>query len=301
MRHLLSGTSDFNSEEKDTWTIIGIDKQSYASCPLHMGPANFYIKDINDMNHLPDADVIFHFAAESHVGHSIKDSKEFTRSNVLGTQNLLEMVREKNPEDRPLFFHVSTDEVYGDIKYGFFNESDILNPSNPYAASKAAAEHFVRSYARTYGIQYKMIRPTNMYGPGQYHEKLIPLAVKRLNEYKKIQIHDKGTPVRTWLHVQDCCDAIMRIYYAGVINQVYNCSGGFEQSNMETVSQILLAYFPNQHISDLLEKHIDFSYSRPGQDFRYALNDFALHSLGWEPRKYFKREIKNIVSSLKKC
>mgnify|MGYP003318318428 CR=1 FL=1 len=238
-------------------------------------------------------DFIFHFAAESHVDNSIKDPSIFIQSNVVGTQNLLECFRKANYGK---MVHISTDEVYGDIVDGEHTESDLLHPSNPYSAAKAAADMLVLAWARTYELEYVILRPTNNYGIGQYPEKLIPLSVKNLRRDKKIRLHNAGTPVRNWLHADDTAEAVMSIIDSGEVNEIYNVAGGFEQKNIDTVMKVIDSY----HDSDYnWEDCVDFSYSREGQDVRYALNDDKLRSLGWEPKRKFDNEIDSIVQYYK--
>jgi len=198
--------------------------------------------------------------------------------------------------DRPVFFHFSTDEVYGDITNGEHIETDILQPSNPYSASKAAADMLVMAWARTYDLKYLILRPTNNYGIGQYPEKLIPLTVKLLMRGKKIKLHDKGEPIRNWLHSADTATAVATLIETEQNHGIYNVAGGFEQKNIETVSKVLECYFGEKR--DWSE-YIDLSYTREGQDVRYALNDDKLKSLGWRPQKNFDHEIEQIVEHYK--
>ena len=172
-------------------------------------------------------------------------------------------------------------------------EKDLLKPSNPYSAAKAAADMLVMAWARTYDIKYIILRPTNNYGVGQYPEKLIPLSVKNLQRGLKIKLHNQGTPIRNWLHADDTAEAVLAIVDSGAQNEIYNVAGGFEQSNKATVEKILKVYTGQPNV--LLGDRVDFSYNRMGQDIRYALNDDKLKSLGWEPQKHFDTEIKEIV------
>jgi dTDP-glucose 4,6-dehydratase len=190
--------------------------------------------------------------------------------------------------------HFSTDEVYGDIEHGSHVETDLLKPSNPYSATKAAADMLVLAWGRTYKIPYIIVRPTNNYGIGQYVEKLIPKACKYLKLKRKIPLHNNGTPVRNWLHADDTASAIIQIIQSGVKDEIYNVCGGFEQTNLETVKKILKA--SNLDLSKL-EEYVDLSCNRPGQDVRYALDDSKLRALGWEPKRKFDEEISLIVKS----
>jgi dTDP-glucose 4,6-dehydratase len=286
------------------WMVYGIDSCTYAANKnLLSGFSiydnfNFIKEDIAKLKYLPDCDYIINVAAESHVGNSIVDSSDFIESNIVGVKNLLDLIRNKqnNVSDRPVFFHFSTDEVYGDIVEGEHIETDILKPSNPYSASKAAADMLVLAWARTYGINYLILRPTNNYGIGQYPEKLIPLVVKNLMRNKKIKLHNKGTPVRNWLHSDDTATAVITLIESGIKNGIYNVAGGFEQANIETVSKVLECYFGEKREWN---EYLDLSYVREGQDIRYALNDDKLRALGWAPQKNFDKEIKPIVEYYK--
>jgi dTDP-glucose 4,6-dehydratase len=283
--------------------VYGIDKCTYVAnrgLLEEFGQYDnftFLEKDIKDLDHLYDCDYIINTAAESHVGNSIIDSEDFISSNIMGVRNLLDLVRNKpiNCNRRPIMFHFSTDEVYGDIVEGEHTEEHLLHPSNPYSAAKAAADMLVLAWARTYNIEYIILRPTNNYGIGQYPEKLIPLSVKNMMRGLKIRLHNNGTPIRNWLHADDTAEAVMAIIDSGNINEIYNVAGGFEQTNAETVRKIITAH----HSTDNWEQYVDFSYSRQGQDVRYALNDDKLRSLGWKPKKIFDEEIASIVEHYK--
>ena len=286
------------------WKVFGVDKITYAANRNLLKEFSTYENftfrqtDIKDLDHLYDCDYIVNFAAESHVDNSILNSDQFVNSNILGVKNLLELVRSKssNSGSKPIFFQISTDEVYGDIVEGEHIESDILKPSNPYSASKASADMLINAWARTYGVDYLILRPTNNYGIGQYPEKLIPLSVKNLMRNRKVRLHNDGTPVRNWLHADDTAEAVLSLIIAGVKNEIFNVAGGFEQSNLDTVKKIVGAYCGSPANTDDL---IDFSYSRDGQDMRYALNDDKLRRLGWSPKKVFDNEIQSIVDYYK--
>lgn len=196
----------------------------------------------------------------------------------------------------PTILHFSTDEVYGDIVNGTHTEEDLLKPSNPYSATKAAADMLVLAWARTYNIPYIIIRPTNNYGIGQYVEKLIPKACKYLGLGKRVPIHNNGTPIRNWLHAQDTATAVLTIIDAGVKNEIYNVCGGFEQDNLTTVKKLITLYTNDP----MWNEYIDMSISRPGQDVRYALDDSKLQMLGWAANSIFDEELPKIVKHYKK-
>ena len=286
------------------WHVRGVDKCTYVA-NLHLLKEfekfenfTFEAADIKDLKHLYDCDYVINMAAESHVGNSIIQSDVFVNSNIVGVKNLLELIRYKptNITKRPIFFHFSTDEVYGDIEENAHTEQDLLKPSNPYSAAKAAADMFVLAWSRTYDVEYIILRPTNNYGIGQYPEKLVPLAIKNLNRGVKIRLHNRGEPIRNWLHADDTAEAVMTIIDSGNVNEIYNVSGGFEQKNVEAVHKIIKLYFGSD---DNWKQLIDFSVVRQGQDVRYALDDSKLRSLGWKPRRKFDDDLGEIVKFYK--
>jgi dTDP-glucose 4,6-dehydratase len=288
---------------KKGWYVKGIDKMTYAANEELLWEFNdyenfsFVNSDINDLKFLYECDYIINTAAETHVGNSIANSDEFIHSNINGVHHLLELIKNYRQETSktPILLHFSTDEVYGDIDKGTHTETDLLKPSNPYSATKAAADMLVLAWGRTYNLPYIIVRPTNNYGMGQYVEKLIPKTCKYLMLGRKIPLHNNGTPIRNWLHAQDTANAVVKIIETGVQNEIYNIAGGFEQSNYITVKKVIEGYNGN----DDIEAYLDLSYSRIGQDVRYALDDSKLRALGWEPKKVFDNELKNIVQYYK--
>ena len=256
--------------------------------------------DINDLEFLYECDYIINTAAETHVGNSIVDNNDFIHSNINGVHNLLELIRNYRAEGKsiPTLIHFSTDEVYGDIDTGMHNEEHLLKPSNPYSATKAAADQLILAWARTYNLPYVIVRPTNNYGIGQYVEKLIPKAIKYLELGRKIPLHNNGSPVRTWLHANDTAKAILTIIDKNKSNEIFNISGGFEQTNLETIEKILKIYKMSFNI-DNIHSHLDLSYSRPGQDIRYSLDDSKLRLLGWKPELKFDNELYDIIKYYK--
>ena len=260
-------------------------------------------KNINDLDFLYDCDYVINVAAETHVGNSIVDSRAFLDANINGVYNLLQLLKNYRQEEKkkPILLHFSTDEVYGDIGTGSHTEKDILKPSNPYSATKAAGDMLILAWARTYGLNYIILRPTNNYGIGQYIEKLIPKAVKFLSLSRKIPLHNDGVPVRNWLHADDTALAVTKVIESGTKNNIYNICGGFEQSNIDTVRQIIEKFHEQKEEQEPTDfnEHIDFSYSRVGQDIRYSLDDSKLRSLGWEPRRALTEEIEGIVKHYK--
>jgi dTDP-glucose 4,6-dehydratase len=289
------------------WYVQGVDKMTYAANYdnleefLTYDNFSWLREDINDLKFLYECDYIINTAAETHVGNSIANSDEFIHSNINGVHNLLELIKNYRQESskKPIFLHFSTDEVYGDIVEGTHTETDLLKPSNPYSATKAAADMLVLAWARTYNLPYLIVRPTNNYGEGQYVEKLIPKACKYLKLGKNIPLHNDGTPVRTWLHAEDTAKAIIAIIEAGVENEIYNISGGFEQSNLETVKKVIREYTDRDMSEENVKLFLDLSYSRAGQDVRYALDDSKLRALGWKPEAVFEKELPKIVEYYK--
>jgi dTDP-glucose 4,6-dehydratase len=282
------------------WYVKGVDKITYAANTELLDeftkyPNFSFIRcDINDLKFLYDCDYIINTAAETHVGNSITYSDDFVRSNISGVHNILKLIQNYRQESSliPTLIHISTDEVYGDIIDGSHTEKDLLKPSNPYSATKAAADMLILAWHRTYNIPYIIVRPTNNYGIGQYIEKLIPKACKYIGLGRKIPLHNNGTPMRNWLHAHDTATAIITIIKASVTNEIYNICGGFEQSNIETITKILKLY----NVIDDINNYIDFSINRVGQDLRYALDDSKMRTLGWKPIKVFDEELPNIIN-----
>ena len=264
--------------------IIDIDKMTYAAnttLPWDDYVAYTHVKaDICDIDHLPVCDVIVNFAAESHVDNSIEAPKQFLRSNVDGVFNILNLLRAKVYQ-KPLFVHISTDEVYGDVNEGEKKEDSILNPSNPYSATKAAAEMLIFAYARTFGINYQIVRSTNNYGPRQYPEKLIPKILHCINNDKKIPLHGDGSYVRDWLFVKDNVDAIYKICHAGKLDEIWNISAYNYMKNIEVVEQICKWHGIDDHLGK-----VDFIENRMGQDYRYSIcSQKTRELLDWVPDK----------------
>lgn len=288
---------------QEGWHVKGVDKITYAAnkelLSMFETHPNFTFVhcDINDLKFLYECDYIINTAAETHVGNSIANSKDFLKSNVDGVFNLLELIKGYRQEtsNTPTLLHFSTDEVYGDIIEGAHTEKDILKPSNPYSATKAAADMLILAWNRTHKVPYVIVRPTNNYGCGQYVEKLIPKTLKYLDLGRTIPLHQGGTPIRNWLHVKDTASAIITIIKQGIKNEIFNICGGFEQSNLETCKSIIKAY----NGDDDYQKYIDNTYERVGQDVRYALDDSKLRSIGWQPTAIFEEELVHIVSYYK--
>ncbi|EGA90031.1 dTDP-4-dehydrorhamnose reductase [Planococcus donghaensis MPA1U2] len=223
-----------------------------------------------------DFTYIVHFAAESHVDRSIAEPEIFIRTNVLGTQVLLEAAKRANIKK---FVHVSTDEVYGELEFDpttFFTEETPLQPSSPYSASKASSDLLVRAYYETYGLPINITRCSNNYGPYHFPEKLIPLTISRLLNDQKVPVYGDGKNVRDWLHVQDHCSAIDLVMHSGEIGEVYNIGGHNEQKNLEVVKTIIRTLGKSEDL-------IEFVEDRLGHDKRYAIDPTKIERLGWRP------------------
>ena len=262
--------------------VIDIDCMTYAAnktLPWDDDPNYEHVNDnIKDITHLPMCDILVNFAAESHVDNSIQTPDIFVDSNVLGVLNILNLLRGKVYE-RPLFVHISTDEVYGDVIEGEKTEESILEPSNPYSASKAAAEMLIHAYARTYDIDYQVVRSTNNYGPRQYPEKLIPKIIECITDGRKIPLHGDGSYVRDWIYVKDNVNGIYKVCHADEKNQIWNLCAYNYMRNIEVVEEIC----DWMDISNP-DEVIKFVENRIGQDKRYSISSEKVRKkLGWEP------------------
>lgn len=280
------------------WHVRGIDKMTYAANVnflenlLKFKNFAFEEKDINEIDMFYECDYFINTAAETHVDNSIVNSDVFLKSNINGVHHILGLIKSKSRMKMPILLHFSTDEVYGDIVDGAHTEKDLLKPSNPYSATKAAADMLITAWARTYGVPYIIIRPTNNYGIGQYAEKFIPHTIKFLNLGKPAPMHDNGTPRRTWLHASDTANAVIKIIESGVVNDIFNISGNHEEQNIAVVKKIIKI----MELKGNVEQYMDLSITRAGQDVRYAIDDSKLRSLGWEPKADFDAELKLIVN-----
>ncbi len=285
--------------ERPGWTVTNLDLVTYAGNPANLrdleGHAGYrFVKgDIAQPEDLarafaPGADAVVNFAAESHVDRSILSAEPFVRTNVLGTLRVLEAARAAG-ECRVV--HVSTDEVYGALGPADppFSEATPVNPTSPYAASKAAADHVALAFARTYGQDVVVTRCSNNYGPYQFPEKLIPLMITNAIEGKKLPVYGDGRQVRDWIHVADHCAAVLAALEKGKAGEVYNFGARSERFNLDIVSRIvaLLNVRP-----DLVEHVTD----RPAHDRRYAMNAAkAERELGWCPARSFEEGLAETV------
>jgi len=277
--------------------IINIDKMGIGSNPSNLKDfetkeSYTFIKgDISQIKNLEeimqDIDAVINFAAETHVDRSIANPTPFVESNIIGTFNILETIRKL---DRPIrYVQISTDEIYGDILEGTFKEDDRLKPSNPYSASKAAADMLCLAYHRTYGMDILITRCTNNFGPYQYPEKLIPKTIIRAQKNLQIPIYGTGENIRDWIYVLDHCDAVDLVLRKGESGEIYNVSSGNELSTISIVRKIL----------DHLEKSRDlitFVEDRPGHDLRYGLDSSKIRNkLNWRPKHSFTNSIQKTI------
>lgn len=231
---------------------------------------------------------IIHFAAESHVDNSISDPRRFIQSNILGTFNLLEIIRDF-PEIR--FHHISTDEVYGSLgKEGKFTETTPYSPNSPYSASKACSDMLVRSYHHTFKALVTISNCSNNYGPNQHNEKFIPVVINSILNNKKIPVYGNGKNVRDWIFVDDHCEAVWQVINNGRIGETYNIGGNCEKTNLQIISDICEALNVNS------QDYISFVQDRKGHDFRYAIDNTKINKeLNWYPSTSFQEGIKQTV------
>lgn len=284
------------------YMIVNLDALTYAgnleTCQPVEGKPNYkFVKgDIADREFIFDLfekekfDVVVNFAAESHVDRSVTDPEIFIKTNVLGTQVLMDASRAYGVER---YHQVSTDEVYGDLPLNrpdlFFTEETPLHTSSPYSASKASADLLVFAYHRTFGLPITISRCSNNYGPYHFPEKLIPLMISRALNDEKLPVYGNGENVRDWLHVYDHCAAIDLILHKGRVGEVYNVGGHNERTNLEVVKTILKALGKSEDL-------ITYVTDRPGHDLRYAIDPTKLETeLGWKPIYNFDTGIQQTI------
>jgi len=291
---------------KKNFFIINIDKVSYSS--NFYNTKNFeksknyqFIKlDINNKNlkniffkFKPVG--IFNLAAETHVDRSIDDPKNFIHSNILGVYNLLESFKIYTKSNKSKLIHISTDEVFGDILKGRSNEMHPYKPSSPYAASKAASDHLVSSYIRTYGIPAIVTNCSNNYGPKQHPEKLIPKIIYNIFNNKNLPIYGKGLNSREWIYVQDHCEALIEVFLKGKVGEFYNIGSNQNMSNLEVTNEIIMNSKKLFKIGNKVK--VIFVKDRPGHDTRYALNSNKIkNKLNWRPKINFKKGIQLTIN-----
>jgi dTDP-glucose 4,6-dehydratase len=245
-------------------------------------------------------DGVIHLAAESHVDRSITNPMEFIFTNIIGTVNLLNAAKEiwKDDKENKLFYHISTDEVYGSLgDTGFFTESTSYDPRSPYSSSKASSDHLVRAYHHTYKLPVVVSNCSNNYGPNQFPEKLIPLSINNIKNNKSIPIYGKGENIRDWLFVMDHASAIDLIYHKGKVGETYNIGGNNEWTNIDLIH--LLCKVMDKKLNRPMgtsEKLITYVTDRAGHDLRYAIDSSKLQKeLGWAPSLQFEEGLEKTV------
>lgn len=306
MRYLVTGGAGFIGSNyvrmllagrlsNDVSSVVVLDALTYSGNKANLASIwqdprfTFVQGDIQDkelvFELLSQCDVLINFAAESHVDRSISGSEVFFESNVLGALNLLEQAR-SHPNVR--IVQIGTDEVYGSIESGSWNESAPLQPNSPYSASKAAAEHLVRAFHNTFELNVMSTRCSNNYGPYQHQEKLIPLFITNALQDKPLPLYGTGLNRRDWLHVDDHCRGIQIVVEKGKAGESYNIGGGVELSNVEITQKILAAVGKNW---ELVENVSD----RAGHDFRYSVDDSKIRKLGYVPQCNFEGSLNEVV------
>lgn len=244
---------------------------------------------------------VIHLAAESHVDRSIDDPLIFAKVNIIGTLNLLQVAKNfwKNNYRNNLFYHISSDEVYGSLgKEGLFLETSKYDPHSPYAASKASSDHFVRSFKDTYGLPVVISNCSNNFGPNQFNEKLIPLVVQNIINNKPIPVYGDGKNIRDWIYVDDHVRAIDLIFHKGQVGETYNIGGSNEMKNIDLIHELIII------VNSLLDRPkgtslelINYISDRPGHDFRYAIDSSKINNqLGWKASANFKQNIEKTIS-----
>jgi len=290
---------------KDKYFIINIDKASYASNFKNIEPNiknyKFYKQDINNKIFIKNIikkykpSTIYNLAAETHVDRSIDGPRIFIDSNILGVFNLLESIR--NYKKKIKLIHISTDEVYGDIKKNHKSkEEDPYNPSSPYSASKASGDLLIKSYIRTYKIPAIITNCCNNFGPNQYPEKLIPTIIFNILNDKPIPIYGKGKNVREWIYVKDHCNALVKIAQKGVVGENYNIGSGTVLNNIQIAKKII-SVFKKMNNNQNIKSKIRLVKDRPGHDLRYCLDSSKIkNQLKWKCESSFDQRINDTIS-----
>jgi dTDP-glucose 4,6-dehydratase len=289
---------------KNKYFIINIDKVSYASNFNNIDPSiknyKFYKIDINNKIFIKNIlkkynpSIIFNLAAETHVDRSIDAPKQFIESNILGVFNLLESI--KNYKKKIKLIHISTDEVYGDIKKNYKSkEEDAYNPSSPYSASKASGDLLIKSYIRTYKIPAIITNCCNNFGPNQYPEKLIPTIIYNILNKKLIPIYGTGENLREWIYVKDHCDALIKVAEKGIIGENYNIGSGIVLNNIQIAKKII-SIFKKINYNKNIKSKIHLVKDRPGHDLRYCLDSSKIRNkLKWKYKSSFDQKINETI------
>ena len=288
---------------KNNYFVINIDKVSYASNFSNINSKKnyaFYKQDINNKLFLKNIfkkynpSIIFNLAAETHVDRSIDGPKQFIESNILGVFNILESIRDSKKKIK--LIHVSTDEVYGDIKKNHRSkENDCYNPSSPYSASKASGDLLIKSYIRTYKIPAIITNCCNNFGPNQYPEKLIPTIIYNILNKKPIPIYGNGKNIREWIYVEDHCKALIAVEKKGIIGENYNIGSGVVLNNIQIANKVISIFKEINH-NKIIQSKINMVKDRPGHDQRYCLDSSKINNeLKWKCQSSFDKRIKETV------
>ncbi|MAG44593.1 dTDP-glucose 4,6-dehydratase [bacterium] len=279
------------------YKIINLDKLTYAGNLANLldieekcGSRHLFIKgDICNVKLvdmiMPKVDAVINFAAESHVDKSILDAQAFIKTDILGTQTLLESVKAHKIKR---YIQISTDEVYGEIKNGSSKEIDALKPRNPYSASKAGGDLLCQAYFNTYNLPVMITRGANNFGPYQYPEKLIPLFITNLLEDKTVPVYGDGKQIREWIFVVDHCSGIDKVLHGGKVGEIYNIGTGVLKQNIKITKLIL------KELGKSLA-YIEYVKDRPGHDRRYSLDSSKIRALGWKPKYEFKNALQKTI------
>lgn len=294
------------------YDLFNLDKLTYAgnlenlADVDHMPNYRFIKADITNLQEITSLfreytfDGVIHLAAESHVDRSISNPLEFIHTNIIGTVNLLNAAREcwKNNLNGKVFYHISTDEVFGSLgREGFFTENTAYDPRSPYSASKASSDHLVRAYYNTYGLPVKISNCSNNYGPNQFPEKLIPLAINNIKQQKPIPVYGAGENIRDWLYVEDHAQAIDMVFHKGRMGETYAIGGNNEWKNIDLI-RLLCKIMDNKlsRSAGASEQLITYVTDRAGHDLRYAIDASKIEQeLGWKPTVTFEQGLEKTV------
>lgn len=286
------------------YNVVGVDKFTYAAKENNVEVCRkskkfkLYRKDICDYESMlqickkEKIDWIINFAAETHVDNSIKNSSEFLKTNIYGTMTLLEVCKVLKVK----MFHISTDEVYGSRTSGSFLETDKLDPRNPYSATKASAEHMIKSYENTHGVESIIVRPSNNFGPRQHSEKFLPTILNAFRYQSKIPVYGSGKQVREWLYVKDNTRAIRYLLERGSLGEIYNITSNTEMENLDFINKVYDVFDP------AAKTKVEFNFvdDRPGHDFRYSISNRKLLDLGFDEFTRIEDSLKETVDEFKK-
>jgi dTDP-glucose 4,6-dehydratase len=284
------------ARERPEWDVVVLDKLTYAGNPANVEDLkgssrfSFHKGDICDREMvsdlIPDCDAVVNFAAETHVDRSLTGADDFVRTDILGTNTMLEVVR-NHPDIR--YVQISTDEVYGSLLAGSATEESSLDPRNPYSASKAGGDLLALSYFKSFNVDVVITRSSNNFGPHQYPEKMMSLFITNLLEGKPVPLYGDGMNIRDWLYVEDNCRALLLVLEHGKSGEIYNVGAGNELPNIYVTKEILKAVGTTENMIRYVE-------DRPGHDRRYSLSWDKVRELGWSPKSDFETQVKETVA-----